>query len=122
MMSANITGLIRLINITKISQISDNVNLKKSMTIGLTETHLNSDISDAEISIDDLQIVRFDRDGTSHGGAILYVRQYLQIYHLITYNFSQCEAVTVSMKSIGPMVTVRYHLSDLTHDNFKDIV
>ena len=43
--------------------------------LGLTETHLSSDVVDAEIAIDGYNILRQDRIGRTHGGVILYIKE-----------------------------------------------
>eukprot|EP00112_Aurelia_sp_Birch-Aquarium-sp1_P015632 Seg3486.1 transcript_id=Seg3486.1/GoldUCD/mRNA.D3Y31 product="hypothetical protein" protein_id=Seg3486.1/GoldUCD/D3Y31 len=47
--------------------------------LAITETHLNWKVSDNEISIDGYEIERFDRDGKSGGGSLLYYRSCLTV-------------------------------------------
>ena len=95
----NIRGIIPLTNTTKIQQISDIVSLKNTKIIGLTETHTNNNIKDAELQIQDFNFIRCDRVGRSHGGVILYLSKELKYKQLLNFSNGQCEVVSVSVKS-----------------------
>ena len=45
--------------------------------LAITETHLNWKVSDSEISVDGYETERFDREGKSGGGSLLYYRSCL---------------------------------------------
>ena len=44
-----------------------------SLIIAITESHLNQDISDAEIQIEGFNSFRSDRIGNTKGGVIVYI-------------------------------------------------
>ena len=48
---------------------------RNSQLISLTESHLNEDILDAEINIDGFDIFRADRNQTTKGGVIVYIKK-----------------------------------------------
>ena len=65
---ANIRGLFPSTNKTKIPYLQDLANVSNAPFILLTETHLNPQIVDAEIYIENYTLYRSDRIGRSHGG------------------------------------------------------
>lgn len=118
----NIRGIIPLTNTTKIQQISDIESLNNTKIIGLTETHTNSNIKDAELQIHDFNFIRCDREGRSHGGVILYLSKELKYKQLLNYSNGQCEVVSVSVKSIGATISVIYRPPDSSCEIFNDII
>ena len=69
----NIQDLYPKSNRNKIPFIAE-LAKEKTAIIALTETHLNKDIKDAEMKIENYTAFRVDRENRSHGGTITYLR------------------------------------------------
>ena len=68
----NIQGLYPKSNQTKVPFLKELAVIENPMFIALTETHLHSDVKDAEIQIENYSPFRVERDGKKCGGVILY--------------------------------------------------
>ncbi len=47
--------------------------------IGIVETWLKTDVSNAEVQMEEYQITRHDRQGKQRSGIIMYTREHLQV-------------------------------------------
>ena len=65
--------------------------------ISLTETHLNSEILDAEINIPGYTPYRCDRIGRSHGGVCTFVRNDLVVTVLLKDSNSYCDTLVLKI-------------------------
>ena len=79
--------------------ISDILNIQNSIGIFITESWLNSDISDAEIDIPGYSIYRSDRCNRSRGGVITYLRSDLRCVLLSTFCNDRVEIVLITCKN-----------------------
>ena len=70
----NIQGLKIRRHPHKINMLKELAFQKKSLIIGLTESHLNENIIDAEVYIDGFSSFRADRQGNLKGGIIVYIK------------------------------------------------
>ena len=70
----NVRGLVLISNRNKVSLISDKLDIDNSIGISLTETWLNSDICDAELTIENYYSFRAYRESCIRGGTAIYLR------------------------------------------------
>ncbi|KAK4328660.1 hypothetical protein Pmani_000968 [Petrolisthes manimaculis] len=73
-MMGNIQGLYPKTHINKVPFLKELAEQEDPMIIALTETHLKSEMKEAEINIINYTPFRVDRETRSHGGVIIYVR------------------------------------------------
>ena len=78
-LTGNIYGLYNRINRCKPGMLHDLADELNVGIIMLTETHLNSDIKDAEIGIHGFDIYRSDRNGSKNGGVMVYLKSSLNL-------------------------------------------
>ena len=60
---------------------------------GVTKTHLNSEIIDGEIDIEDYNLIRRDRPGRQGGGCAIYYRKSLKAIHRPDLEDEQVEGI-----------------------------
>ena len=91
------------------------------MFIALTETHLRGEVKDAEVNIKNYTPFRADRDGRSHGGAIIYVRNDLSLEtkKVLSFSNGQVELVAIHLSSMDLLVINCYRPPQCTLQNFK---
>ena len=94
------------------------------MFIALTETHLKNEVKEAEIHINNYTPFRTDREGRSHGGVILYVRNDLSTgaKHLLSLSNGQVEIVAVLLTSRDLLLINCYRPPQCSTQNFKATV
>ena len=90
--------------------------------LGLTETHLNEKISDNEINIDKLNIVRCDWLIRQGGGVCLYVNQRAQFSMCVSYSNQTCELLIVKIHSPELYVIIMYRPPDCELSEFEDVL
>ena len=76
--------------------------------ICLTETHLNPEILDAEISIPGYNLFRSDRLNRSHGGVCIYVRKDLAVQSEIKDSNSFCDSLILNIPELNLVITNIY--------------
>ena len=106
----------------KISALSEDLQKDETFIpfIGITESHLDSSIFDAEIQIPGYNILRSDRINRKQGGVILYT--YKNIIHNDSVNYSDkyCEAVAVYIKHYNIMIAIIYRPPNAPEKSFTD--
>jgi len=83
-------------NVNKIDELKVYIKDNKIDVVALTETWLNEDISNQEISIDDFDIIRKDRKDsnlTRGGGVMFYIKKGLKIRILTELNKFDVESL-----------------------------
>ena len=75
-------------NQNKVPLLEELANHKKLSFIALTETHLNNEVLDAEINMENYKLFRTDRENRTHGGVAIYLRQELAANASIITSFS----------------------------------
>ena len=93
--------------------------------LGITETHLNSSISDDWITIPGYNLVRRDRDSWG-GGVLIYFQQDLTIYPVPSWERSNLEAtwLNITMRSQSFLVGRVYRPPNDSSffDHFRDLL
>ena len=91
------------------------------MFIALTETHLRGEVKNAEIHISNYTPFRTDREGRSHGGVILYVRNDLSLMtkQILSLSNGQVELVAVHVASRDLLLINCYRPPNCSLQNFK---
>lgn len=82
------------------------------MTLIITETHLDKNILNKQIHIDNYKLVRRDRTSGSGGGCIFYVADYVNIQHLKHLYVNDVEAKVNTGKTTLVMGAVYRSQSD----------
>ena len=63
-----------------------------------TETHLNQNISDAEITMPGFNIIRADRKDRYRGGTCIYINENLPYTQLMSWSNSICEICAIEVQ------------------------
>ena len=74
----------------------------------ITETHINSNIYDAEVNIDDYNVFRSDRKDRKGGGVAVYIHHTITINNVETYSDTVCEAVLLHSKHLNQVIVGMY--------------
>ncbi len=90
---ANVRGLCKHLNEVRI--LLENTPLD---VLALTETHLNSNINDNELSIDGYSIKRKDRHNREGGGCAIYYKESLDTEEIEKYNTEGLEMIWLEIK------------------------
>ena len=85
---------------TKVSQLSDKLELEKAQGLFLTETWLHSDIMDAEIHIPGYSLFRCDRSQRQRGGTAAYFKENLGCIPCFQYCDTKIEILLVKCKKM----------------------
>ena len=104
----NIRGLLLLSNRNKPNIIKDQLELYNGLGISITESWLDSDISDAEVQIEGYTLFRADRSGRSRGGAACYLRKDLNCVIFEEYSNSVVEYLIVKCKILDTLIVTVY--------------
>ena len=76
--TGNIQGLYPRKGRHKVDLLKEKAKEENTLMIALTESHLRSEIKDAEVSIKGFQMFRADRtEGTSGGAVVVYISEAL---------------------------------------------
>ena len=95
--------------------------LCKFNIIAITESHLDNSISDSEISIDGMKILRLDRTGRKGGGYVLYYADHLKALQRKDYLYSQKSLwLHVRFPATSVLFAVMYRPPD--DNNFFNVV
>ena len=104
----NIRGLFPKSNKSKVPYLADLAKETNAPFICVTESHLNPDILDAEITIQGYDVFRSDRVGRSHGGVITYVRKDLVVKTELKDSNSYCDSLILHIPQMN-MVLVNIY-------------
>ena len=85
----------------------------------LCESHLNSDIKDAEINLNNFHNHRVDRINPTHGGVITYVRNDIDSIKILEYSDGQIETVGILVRSLDAIVFNMYKPPDKSINQTK---
>ena len=118
----NIRGLLPLSNKTKILYLRDLTILKNPLIIVLTETHLNSNILNAEVNIPGYTLYRSDREGRTHGGTCIYTRNDLATQQLVSHSNSVCETLVLKVKTLEIILVSIYRPPDTSLEAFTEAI
>ena len=113
----NIMGLFPKTNQSKIKAIGDITNLNNINILAFSETHLNSDIFDSEIEIDEFISHRCDRSDRSHGGVIIYVRNIFPSMKILEFSNNKCEVVGVLLEKHNTIIINVYRPPNCKSEN-----
>ena len=87
----NIQGLITSTSRYKLEFMKDTLKDRQIIFAGVTESHLNDNILDAEIQVPDFNIFRQDRSDRKGGGVLMLVHNSIATRIVITYSTSHCD-------------------------------
>ena len=114
-MYANIQGIKSKI---KIQYLSELLNSEKFIFANFTESHLNSDILDAEVQIENYSIIRADRKNRSCGGCCIYIREDISFYEDLSWSNSVVDLCSVKLRSNDTLIINIYRPPDTeNHQN-----
>ena len=89
--------------------------------MALTETWLQSHISDAQVSMKDYLISKCDRRGRG-GGVCLYSHHSLPISEVIKFDDGKCQCLMVILSTIKICIVVVYRPPDANKSSFKQAI
>ena len=91
----------------KLSEISLLLNTVKLDLLAISETHLTSQVSNAEINIDGFNMVRSDRcDGRRGGGTLIYYHERLTVFQMNFKIDIECSWLDILIKKINVFLLV----------------
>ena len=124
LLTGNIRGLYPRFNQNRIPLLQDITKTQKLPLIALTETHLHSDIKDAEVQIQDYELFRTDRKGRSHGGVAIYLEKILAVNSeiLMDYSNDTNEILALYIITLNLVVTVLYRSPNATRGFFEEVI
>ena len=116
----NIQGLYPKSNQTKVLFLKELAIIEDPMCIALTETHLHSEVKDADIEIENYSPFRVERDGKKCGGVILYIRndECLDAKQILSISNGQVEVIAVHLTSKDLVVINCYRPPQASQQNF----
>ena len=115
---ANIRGLYPKSDKSKIPYLADLAKETNAPFICITESHLNPDILDAEVSIPGYNIFRSDRIGRSHGGVVIYVRKDLAVKSELKDSNSYCDSLALQIPQLNLVLVNIYRPPSCLEDMF----
>ena len=89
-MFKNVRGLRK-----KVDELRILLKLRRFDVFGVTETHLNSEIIDGEIDIEDYNLIRGDRQDRQGWGCVMYYRKSLKAIHRPDLEDEQVEGISL---------------------------
>ena len=93
----------------KLSEISLLLNTVKLDLLAISETHLTSQVSNAEINIDGFNMVRSDRcDGRRGGGTLIYYHERLTVFQMNFKIDIECSWLDILIKNQRVLVGCMY--------------
>ena len=121
---SNIQRLITPSGKSKSKFLSDQAEAKNALFVAVTETWLNSDVLDAEVSHDfpDYTLYRCDRVGRQGGGVGLYLRNDLTGEIIGSSDNKVCELLVVHIHQINTVVAVAYRPPDTRYSEFDHLL
>lgn len=114
----NIRGLYPNSNQSKVPFLNELSKESNPLFFCITETHLNADILEAEINIQDYTVARTDRSNRDGGGVCIYIQDRLTSTVLYTNSNSVCEILIVKIISINLVICLVYRPPDCDHQEF----
>ncbi len=117
----NIEGLTPYRYKRKVKFLSETAQEEKALILALTESHLNDDIRDAEIMIDNYTIFRTDRSNhRKKGGVISYIHNQVasNTQVLLSESNAYTEAQVLCMQNIDTVVVNIYRPPACPPNNF----
>ena len=120
----NTRGLYPKCNQNKIPMLKELASEDNSTFLALTETHLSSDIIDAEISIPGYTIFRTDRKDRSHGGVAVYVRDDFaaSTEKLAGFSDGTIEFIVLYVKKLDLIIVNLYRPPSSTSESFSKVL
>ena len=118
----NIRGLFLQKNRNKPKHLKDLATQSNAPWIALTETWLKPEIESAEIQIHGYKLYRADREGRTHGGCALYVRDDLTCSLVTAHSNMACDTLIVKVKTLNTLLIVNYRPPDSTEEEFEELL
>ena len=107
----------------KLHELEVAADLYNAKILCITESHLNSNISDAEIRINNFGIFRSDRNtGKKIGGSCIYVHNTINAEMVETFTAPDSLAINISLKALSFKLACVYRSQNLTDIEQKNLV
>ena len=94
----------------------------KFLVIGLTETWLKPNITDAQVNIEGYNVYRADRIKRDRGGALLYICKEIPVTSKAIFDDNICEAIFCCCSSTETVFVCAYKPCDATDDSFSNMI
>ena len=106
----------------KIQTLEEEVNNSQNQIpfFALTETHLNDSIFDAEIQINNYDVIRSDRTQRRQGGAALYLLQSITVDDIKKFSDNYTESVMTYLKKSNLIIIVIYRAPNTPANSFRN--
>ena len=88
----------------------------------ITETWLKDHVTDAQVNIDNYQILRSDRKKRKRGGTLLYVHNKLPTSKVNVFDDDTCQAVICNIDSLNTILAAVYRPPNTTLEGFAEMV
>ena len=90
--------------------------------LGITETWLSEQVSDAEVNVPGFSILRSDRKGRVGGGIALYLREDITGDILAQFDNGTCEMIIVMVHQLNTVVAVCYRPPNTRFGQFSGML
>ena len=100
----------------------DQAQLNNSIMLAVTESWLNDQHVDAEVSMPNFSILRSDRKSREGGGVALYLREDITGDILVQFDNGTCEMVIVMVHQLNTVVTVCYRPPNTRYGQFCEML
>ena len=106
----------------KIQTLEEEVNNSQNQIpfFALTETHLNDSIFDAEVQINNYDVIRSDRTQRRQGGAALYLLQSITVDDIKKFSDNYTESVMTYLKKSNLIIIVIYRAPNTPANSFRN--
>ena len=118
----NIRGLFLQNNRNKSNHLKNLALNSNAPWIAITETWLRPEILSSEIQIQGYKLYRADREGRTHGGCALYVRDDLTCELVASHSNMACDTLIVKVKTLNILVIVNYRPPDSSEEEFVELL
>ena len=115
----NIRGLYPKSDKSKVPYLADLAKETNAPFICITESHLNPEILDAEISIPGYDVFRSDRVGRSHGGVVSYVRKDFVVKSKLKDSNSFCDSLILHIPQLNLVLANIYRPPNCPEEMFS---
>ena len=106
------------------SEIENRYKTTQTMpaVIAVTETHLKSYISKAQVKIPNYEVYRSDRGQRTYGGVSLYIHQDIPVTKSSEFDNRVCEAVTCVCSTQNSLIICAYRPPDASCNEFFEML
>ena len=97
-------------------------NENQPSILGITESWLQGHIANAQIQIENYQVMRSDRPYRKGGGCLLYLHNSLVFSEVLTHEDKHCNLISCFVESVNTIIALVYRPPDATPESFDALL